>query len=67
MTENLQRSTLKLLGESGGQFDPPPCGFSKNVSSKERVKPWFSVTFNIIISHTFPENFIEIPQVVQRI
>ena len=24
----------------GGQFDPPPpCGFSKNVYSKERVKP----------------------------
>ena len=33
----------------GGQFDPPPSpfGFSKNVSSKERVKPWFFVTFNI--------------------
>ena len=29
--------TLKRLG-GGGQFDPP-CGFSKNVSSTERVKP----------------------------
>ena len=24
----------------GDQFDPA-CGFSKNASSKERVKPWF--------------------------
>ena len=48
---------------------PPPSnfGFSKNVSSEERVKPWFFVTFNIIISHIFPENFIGIPQVVQKI
>ena len=51
----------------GGQFDPPPCGFLKKVSSRERVIPWFFVTFNIIISHIFPENFIEIPQVVQKI
>ena len=39
------------------QFDPP-YGFSKNVSSREWEKPWFSVTFNIIISHIIPENFI---------
>ena len=44
----------------GGQNDPPPpCGFSKNVSSKERVKPWFFVIF--------PENFIKFLQVVQKI
>ena len=49
-----------------GQFDPP-CGFSKNVSSKERVKPWSFVTFNIILKHIFPESFIEFPQVVQKI
>ena len=49
----------KPAGES--QFDRSPCGFLKNVSSKERLKPWFFVTFNIIISHIFPENFIEIP------
>ena len=66
MTGNFQRLTLKRLGGLGGQFDAP-CGFSKNVSSKERVKPWFSVTFSIILSHIFPENFIEIPQVVQKI
>ena len=51
----------------GGQFDLLPCGFSKNVSSKERVKRWFFVTFNIIIRHIFPENFIKIPQVVQKL
>ena len=44
-----------------------PCGFSNIVSSKERVKPWFFETFNIIISNIFPENFIEILQVVQKI
>ena len=42
----------------------PPVVFRKNVSSKERVKPCFFMTFNIIIRHIFPENFIEIPQVV---
>ena len=45
----------------------PPGGFSKNVSSKEKVKRWFFVTFNIISRHIFPENFIEFPQVVQKI
>ena len=60
--------TLKLLGQ-GGQFASPPfpCGFSKYVSSKERAKAWFFVTFDTIISHIFPETFIEIPQVVQNI
>ena len=48
--------TLKRL--AGSQFDPLCC-FSKNVSSKEKVKPWFFVTFNIILRHIFPENFIE--------
>ena len=55
--------TLKRVGS---QFDPP-CGLSKNVSSKERVRPRFFVTFNITISHIFRENFIEIPQVVQKL
>ena len=45
----------------------PACGFSKNVSSKERVKPWFFVTFNIIFRHIFPGNFIEFLQVVLNI
>ena len=39
----------------------------KNVYSKERVKPWFLVTFNIILRHNFPENFIKFPQLVQKI
>ena len=34
---------------------------------REAVKLWFFVTFNIIISHIYPENFIEIPQLVQKI
>ena len=44
-----------------------PCGFSKNVCSEERVKPCFFVVFNNSISHIFPENIIEIPQVVQKL
>ena len=51
----------------GGQGDPLPCGFSKNVSSKESVKPWFFATFNIILKNIFAEKFIEFPQVVQKI
>ena len=38
----------------GGQ---PPYGNSKNVSSEEKVKHSFFVTFNIIIGHICPENF----------
>ena len=66
--------TLKRL-RGGGQFALPPtpphplwlCGFSKNVSSKDRVKPWFFVNFNIILRYIFHENFIEFPQVAQKI
>ena len=54
-------------GKGGDQIDPPSCGFSKNVSSKERMKPWFLVAFNIISKHIFPENLIEFPQVVLKI
>ena len=60
--------TLKRLGVVNLTPSPlPRFGFSKSVSSKERVKPWFFVTFNIILRHIFPENFIEFPQVVQKI
>ena len=55
-----------ILKRPGGQYDLS-CGFFKNVSAKEIVNSWFFVTLNIIISHIFPENFIEIPQVVQKI
>ena len=59
------------VGEGRGQFDNPPppphpCGFSKNLSSKGRVKPCFFL-FDFIISHIFPENFIEIPEVFQKL
>ena len=30
------------------------------------MKPWFIVNFNTIVSHIFPEIFIEIPQVVKK-
>ena len=35
-------------------------------TDRERVNPWFFVTF-IITSYTFPENFIDTSQVVQKI
>ena len=31
------------------------------------VKPSFFVTFNIIISHIFHENFMEIPKVIHKL
>ena len=46
---------------------PPTRGFLKNVSSKETLKPWFFVIFNIVKSHIFPENLIEISEFVQKI
>ena len=51
--------TLKRLGRV--------VNFSKNVSSKERVKPCFFVTIIVIICHIFPENFIEIAEVIQKL
>ena len=56
-------------GGMRGSIWPPPLhrGFSKNVSSKERLKSWFLVTFNIILRHIFPEKFIEFPQLVQKL
>ena len=54
-------------GGRGGLNWLAHCGFSKNISSKQKVKPWFLMTFNIIISHVFPENFIDFPHVVQKI
>ena len=53
--------------EEGGVNLTPPCSFFKNVSSKERVKAWIFVAFNIIMSHIFPKNVTEIPHVVQKI
>ena len=58
--KRLQRGSISL---------PPPCNFSKNLSSRERVKTcsFFCLNFNIIIRHIFLENFIEISQIVQKI
>ena len=59
---------MNYLKRLGGVVNlTAPCGFSKNVSSEERVKRWFFVTFNTILRHIFPENAIEFPQVVQKI
>ena len=44
-----------------------PHGFSKNVFSRERIKLYFVLTFKVIISHIFPEKFIEIHKVVWKI
>ena len=62
--------TLKMVdrgvGERGCSIDPS-CGFSKKKFCRERMNHCFFVTFNIIISHIFPENFIKNPHIVQRI
>ena len=50
---------------SGGRLIPAVV-FKKCIFS-DRMRPCFFVTFNIIISHVFPENFIEILQVLQKI
>ena len=48
---------LKGLGGEGVNLTHP-CNFYRNISSRKRVKPCFFVTFNLIISPIFPENFI---------
>ena len=48
----------KKVGE-GGQSETT-CGFSKNVLSREKVKPCCFVTFD---NSLFSENLIEIPHV----
>ena len=60
--------TLKRLrGRGGSIWSPSPCGFLNIVSSTDKLKLWFFLTFNIILKHIFPESFIEFPQVVQKI
>ena len=57
-------------GEGGGEMTESICGidlpiiFAKNASFKEKMNSCFFMTFNIIVSHIFPGNFIEIAQVV---
>ena len=48
------------------QFGPPLWFFQKCIIQSEGKTLHF-VTFNIILSHIFPEGFFEIPQVVQKI
>ena len=52
----LQVSSLVLTEKNGKKRTPKK---PTQIRAKERLKSWFSVTFNIIISHIFPENFIE--------
>ena len=40
---------------------------SERKRERERLKLWVFLTFNIIITHIFPENFIEIREVVQKV
>ena len=66
----LMALTLKKL--DGGQFDPihsPPVVFPKNVflEGERDSKSLLFVTFKITISYMFPENFIEVPQLIQEI
>ena len=66
----LMALTLKKLG--GGQFDPihfPPVVFQKNMflEGERDSKSLLFVTFKITISYMFPENFIEVPQLIQEI
>ena len=52
--------------KTGGEVNLTLCGFSKIASSKERVKPWFFVTFNIILKHTFPETLLNFLKSLRR-
>ena len=45
----------------------PPLDFSKTSFLGRGWNPAFFLTFNITISYIFPENFIEISQVTQKI
>ena len=56
--------TLKPLG---GINLTHPLWFFEKCSSKERVTPWFLVTFKFIKIHIFPECLIEISQFVKKI
>ena len=61
--------TLKRLGSEqgeGGQLDTP-LWFFKNCIFLTEGETLVFYDFYIIIRHIFPENFIEIPQVVQKL
>ena len=50
----------------GSQFDPPLWFFEKYIFQREGETLFF-FTFYITISHIFPESFIEISEVVQKL
>ena len=66
----LQSNVSNLYGYANAgknKFNwPLSNGFSKLYRPKRGWNPVFA-TFNITISHIFPENFIDIPQAVQKI
>ena len=54
--------------KAGGSIWPPlPRSLSKNVISKNSVKPYFLLLLKFLLSYTFLENFIQISKVVQKI
>ena len=46
---------------------PSTRSLSKNVISKNSVKPYFLLLLKFLLSYTFLENFIQISKVVQKI
>ena len=60
--KNAELLTLKRLG-----MGPPPVVFRKLYLLNREWNHGFFVTFKIIIRYIFSENFIEIPQVVQKL
>ena len=64
---NTENKVLSPLNVYGVNLISSFCGFTKNITSNQKVKPWFFVTFDIIIIHIFPDSFIEIPEIVQKI
>ena len=54
--------------ERGGRGGGLIClGFFQKCVFQTKCEALFFVTFNNILSHVFPENFIEFPQIVQKI
>ena len=51
----------------GGQLKTTRWGFIKIIFSRERAKPCSFLTFIIIKSHIFHENFIKISSAIQKI
>ena len=66
LEESLRYSGVLTLERLGDQFDPLCEFFQKRVLWREGETLLF-LTFNIIINLIFPENFIELPQVVRKI